>query len=263
MQSQITEQIQSCQKYFRELSIVQEVFATPQGKHYDPNCTLERVAVFLWKFRQTEAGETATTTWRRLTRPESQDLPELDWQDVYLSQTPSISTIDTQNSNFPDVNFDVPCFAHDREYDPITDQIFHTLAIHAPQPQRPIMSLPKDYLDQEICADGDFLVTLPDSRVHTSNNVQQDTGSHSWSMEDTEWVRDFAIAQLEGMVEQANGQTIVSSSHVYVDSDDTMMVPETIPTMIMPIVDATEASELEPEYEVIDNDQTRDGWECV
>lgn len=53
-------------QYLREMSIMQEVFATPDG-----DSSPQRVAILLWKFRQTRPGETATTTWRKLHAPPS------------------------------------------------------------------------------------------------------------------------------------------------------------------------------------------------
>ena len=53
-------------QYLREMSIMQEIFVTPDGAS-----SPERVAVLLWKFRQTRPGETATTTWRKLLAPPS------------------------------------------------------------------------------------------------------------------------------------------------------------------------------------------------
>ena len=50
----------------REMSIMQEVFATPDGAS-----SPQRVAILLWKFRQTRPGEAATTTWRKLHAPPS------------------------------------------------------------------------------------------------------------------------------------------------------------------------------------------------
>lgn len=53
-------------QYLREMSIMQEIFATPDGAS-----SSQRVAILLWKFRQTRPGETATTAWRNLHAPPS------------------------------------------------------------------------------------------------------------------------------------------------------------------------------------------------
>lgn len=53
-------------QYLREMSIMQEIFATP-----DDGSSPQRVAILLWKFRQTRPGETATTAWRKLHAPPS------------------------------------------------------------------------------------------------------------------------------------------------------------------------------------------------
>lgn len=55
-------------KYFRELSIMQSIYAVPQGSNEH-----HRVAVFLFKFRRTAANETALTTWHHLIKSESLD----------------------------------------------------------------------------------------------------------------------------------------------------------------------------------------------
>jgi len=48
-----------------EMSMMQEVWATPEIDGSSPR----RIAILLWKFRQTRDNEAATTTWRRLTPP--------------------------------------------------------------------------------------------------------------------------------------------------------------------------------------------------
>ena len=50
--------------YLRELSIMQELWATPRGS--SPQRP-QRMATLLWTFSQTRNGEAATTTWRPLT----------------------------------------------------------------------------------------------------------------------------------------------------------------------------------------------------
>lgn len=60
-------------QYFRSLSAVQEIRAwEPFGQES------KRMAILLWKFRQTRPGETGITTWRRMTTsPDAIDLPPL------------------------------------------------------------------------------------------------------------------------------------------------------------------------------------------
>ncbi|KAJ6144255.1 hypothetical protein N7470_008150 [Penicillium chermesinum] len=81
-------------RYFRSLSAVQELRAMPStsrrySTHFQPDS--ERMAILLWKFRQTRPGEVGTTTWRRLIPPPDRtqtnspraaagvDLPPLPW----------------------------------------------------------------------------------------------------------------------------------------------------------------------------------------
>lgn len=51
-------------RFLAEMSMMQEIYATPKNDEVP-----RRVAILLWKFRQTEHGETATTTWRKLKPP--------------------------------------------------------------------------------------------------------------------------------------------------------------------------------------------------
>lgn len=48
----------------RDISVVQEIWATPQTGGRS-----KRMALFLWNFRQNRTQEAATTTWRKLTPP--------------------------------------------------------------------------------------------------------------------------------------------------------------------------------------------------
>ena len=71
-QRESNEEDKECRRFFREMSIVQEISATPGRGLYENNGRpRERIAIFLWRFRRTRLGEAATTTWRRLTRPVS------------------------------------------------------------------------------------------------------------------------------------------------------------------------------------------------
>ena len=55
---------EDARRYLRELSVMQEIYATSP---HEPQP--QRLAIFLWKFRQTRGDEAATTTWRRLIPP--------------------------------------------------------------------------------------------------------------------------------------------------------------------------------------------------
>lgn len=93
-------------RYFRSLSAVQELRAVPsrrmsnqfQGHQSDES---ERMAILVWKFRQTRPGEVGTTTWRRLIPPPDRtttnsprpnsgvDLPPLSLDSILLNNKPS------------------------------------------------------------------------------------------------------------------------------------------------------------------------------
>jgi len=51
--------------FLEEVSMMQEIWAAPEIDGSSPR----RIAILLWKFRQTKDNEAATTTWRRLTPP--------------------------------------------------------------------------------------------------------------------------------------------------------------------------------------------------
>ncbi|KAJ5679148.1 hypothetical protein N7462_007392 [Penicillium macrosclerotiorum] len=92
-------------RFFRSLSAVQELRAVPpssrrlsnqfQGHHGEES---ERMAILLWKFRQTRPGEVGTTTWRHLIPPPDRtttnsprpasgvDLPPLSLDSILLNK---------------------------------------------------------------------------------------------------------------------------------------------------------------------------------
>ena len=51
-------------RFLADMSMMQEIYATPKSDEIP-----RRLAILLWKFRQTEHSETATTTWRKLEPP--------------------------------------------------------------------------------------------------------------------------------------------------------------------------------------------------
>lgn len=102
-------------RYFRSLSAVQEVRAVPPSSrrlsnqfqgHGDES---ERMAILVWKFRQTRPGEVGTTTWRRLIPPPDRistnsphpnsgvDLPPLSLDSILLK--PSQGVYQTQQNH--------------------------------------------------------------------------------------------------------------------------------------------------------------------
>lgn len=92
-------------RFFRSLSAVQELRAAPpssrrlssqfQDRHGEDS---ERMAILVWKFRQTRPGEVGTTTWRRLIPPPDRtttnsprpssgvDLPPLSLDSILLNK---------------------------------------------------------------------------------------------------------------------------------------------------------------------------------
>ncbi|KAF3393882.1 Conidiophore development regulator abaA [Penicillium rolfsii] len=95
-------------RYFRSLSAVQEIRAVPPSSrrlsnqfqgHGDES---ERMAILVWKFRQTRPGEVGTTTWRRLIPPPDRtstnsphpnsgvDLPPLSLDSILLKPSPGV-----------------------------------------------------------------------------------------------------------------------------------------------------------------------------
>lgn len=95
-------------RFFRSLSAVQELRAVPpsrrmsnqfQGHQGDES---ERMAILVWKFRQTRPGEVGTTTWRRLIPPPDRattnsprpnsgvDLPPLSLDSILLNKPQNV-----------------------------------------------------------------------------------------------------------------------------------------------------------------------------
>ncbi|KAJ5893378.1 hypothetical protein N7495_005069 [Penicillium taxi] len=96
--------------FFRSLSAVQELRATPPSSRrlsnqFQPHHgeESERMAILVWKFRQTRPGEVGTTTWRRLIPPPDRtttnsprpnsgvDLPPLSLDSILLNNKHSQS----------------------------------------------------------------------------------------------------------------------------------------------------------------------------
>lgn len=88
-------------QFFRSLSAVQELRAAPSGSRPMPQYSgdhSKRMAILLWKFRQTRPGEVGTTTWRRLIPPPDRattnsprspvDLPPLPLDSTMLNKHP-------------------------------------------------------------------------------------------------------------------------------------------------------------------------------
>ncbi|KAJ5574575.1 hypothetical protein N7450_008474 [Penicillium hetheringtonii] len=92
-------------RFFRSLSAVQELRAVPSSSRRlstqfqdHPGDESERMAILVWKFRQTRPGEVGTTTWRRLIPPPDRtttnsprqssgvDLPPLSLDSILLNK---------------------------------------------------------------------------------------------------------------------------------------------------------------------------------
>lgn len=88
-------------QFFRSLSAVQELRATPHNSRrmssqYPGGDQSKRMAMLLWKFRQTRPGEVGTTTWRRLIPPPDRattnsprpavDLPPLSLDSIMMNK---------------------------------------------------------------------------------------------------------------------------------------------------------------------------------
>ena len=77
-------------RFLGDMSMMQEVYATPEPGDSE----LRRIAVLLWRFRQTEKNETATTTWRKLLIPNaSLGFPSTDQSPLSLA-IPLLSSMD-------------------------------------------------------------------------------------------------------------------------------------------------------------------------
>lgn len=100
---QVTEE--STRRYFRSLSAVQELRAVPPSlrrlsNQFQPHQgdDSDRMAILLWKFRQTRPGQMGTTSWRRLIPPPDRtqtnspraaagvDLPPLSLDSILLNK---------------------------------------------------------------------------------------------------------------------------------------------------------------------------------
>ncbi|KAJ5121875.1 hypothetical protein N7526_008812 [Penicillium atrosanguineum] len=91
-------------RFFRSLSAVQEIRAAPSSRRMSNQFQghsgeeSERMAILVWKFRQTRPGEVGTTTWRRLIPPPDRtttnsprqssgvDLPPLSLDSILLNK---------------------------------------------------------------------------------------------------------------------------------------------------------------------------------
>lgn len=95
---------ENTRQFFRSLSAMQELKASlpahrrmPDGINGNSTDSKKRMAILLWKFRQTRPGEVGTTTWRRLIPPSTRngtnnerglDLPPLVIDNHMLSARP-------------------------------------------------------------------------------------------------------------------------------------------------------------------------------
>ena len=63
----VEQEARNAVRYIQGMNILQELFTVPSNRDAEP----KRVAILLWKFRQTSPGEVATTTWRKINPPPS------------------------------------------------------------------------------------------------------------------------------------------------------------------------------------------------
>lgn len=87
----VLQEEEDARRYLRELSVMQEIYATSP---HEPQP--QRIAIFLWKFRQTRGDEAATTTWRRLVRPP----PAISIHPPPPCKQPSLGIYQTQLATF-------------------------------------------------------------------------------------------------------------------------------------------------------------------
>ncbi|KAJ5477516.1 Conidiophore development regulator abaA [Penicillium diatomitis] len=102
----IQENDERTRRFLRSLSAVQEIRAIPPSSRRLANqyqgeaSESERMAILVWKFRQTRPGDVGTTTWRRLIPPPARattnsphpnsgvDLPPLSLDSILLNKPP-------------------------------------------------------------------------------------------------------------------------------------------------------------------------------
>lgn len=89
----------------RDISVVQEIWATPQA-----GGTSQRMAIFLWNFRQTRNHEAATTTWRKLIPPSPLTEPCFSSQALISQEMQSSLDID-QTLQHQDLSQPAPLYA--------------------------------------------------------------------------------------------------------------------------------------------------------
>lgn len=91
-------------QFLAEMSMMQEISAIPRA-----GGTPQTVAILLWKFRQTRPGETATTTWRKLTPPS----PRICIDASTKPPASPLSNSPVALDNLPQQGFESPFVAHD------------------------------------------------------------------------------------------------------------------------------------------------------
>ncbi|KAE8351157.1 TEA/ATTS domain family-domain-containing protein [Aspergillus coremiiformis] len=124
-------------QFFRTLTAVQEIRASPSPRRVSnqyPDCSQDdskRMAILLWKFRQTRTKEVGTTTWRRVIPP---------CPDRNMINSPKSAT----GIDLPPLSLDaIPLTRH-------TPSIYHHPSYDllpqgsASQPQWPLYSTPQD-----------------------------------------------------------------------------------------------------------------------
>ena len=92
-------------QFLAEMSMMQEISAIPRA-----GGAPQTIAILLWKYRQTRPGETATTTWRKLTPPSPRNCIDESTNPPVLPLSKSPAAL----NGLPQHDFELPCMAYDR-----------------------------------------------------------------------------------------------------------------------------------------------------
>ncbi|CAG7983878.1 unnamed protein product [Penicillium olsonii] len=137
-------------QFFRSMTAVQELRATPPNSRagqYQSHDDSKRMAILVWKFRQTRPGEVGTTTWRRLiTTPERT-----------ATTSPRATNVDLPPLSLDSILLKQP--SHQSVYQPQSQDLIH----HGlPQSQWPLYTSPHDNVANLFNSNGplDFLTSI-------------------------------------------------------------------------------------------------------
>ncbi|KAJ5364559.1 uncharacterized protein N7496_010272 [Penicillium cataractarum] len=197
----------STRRYFRSLSAVQEIRARePLGNENN------RMAILLWKFRQTRPVEIGTTTWRRLTTsPDAIDVPPLSLDSVLLHQTPPRPVYPHQVLQ-----------AHDSLQHPGADHPdSHQPRQHRQQSHTHTSPTPRDVYSQEWDSDESMDLSIENSGAAdiahplrlTQIGAFTDSGYASTNLDKHGYVqKHFKTPPTHDSLEMTTGQTVYSDT---------------------------------------------------